>query len=151
MTAGRAGTPVEHSGPFVAEPDASDHGVFQSSTPQEIVREVRVHGNVIVPDEEVIRIAGVTVGGALDSSDVAGVELRLHDSGVFASVEVRKRHRSLTDPSDSAVILVVHEKVAVTVTPAGHLSGRCPRDCSPCPSRRPSATDAWDSRSSSTR
>lgn len=85
----------------------------------EIVREVRVHGNAAVPDAEVLRIAGISVGGALDASGVAAIEKRLKDSGLFSTIEVRKRYRSLTDPGDVALVLIVHEKIAVVVTPAG--------------------------------
>jgi hypothetical protein len=88
---------------------------------QEVVREVRVHGNAAVPDAEVLRIAGITVGAALDAGGLAAIEQRLKDSGLFSTIEVRKRFRSLTDPSDIALVLVVHEKTAVVVSSTGDI------------------------------
>ncbi|MEX1127097.1 MAG: BamA/TamA family outer membrane protein, partial [Vicinamibacterales bacterium] len=88
---------------------------------QEVVREVRVHGNAAVPDAEVLRIAGITVGAAVDAGGVAAIEQRLKDSGLFSTIEVRTRYRSLTDPNDIALILVVHEKTAVVVSSTGEI------------------------------
>ena len=79
----------------------------------EIVREVRVHGNAFVPDADVLAIAGVAVGSPVGQASVAEIQKRLKDSGLFETVEVRKRYRSLTDPSDVALVLVVHERPGV--------------------------------------
>jgi hypothetical protein len=89
--------------------------------PAEIVREIRVHGNAAVPDAEVLRIAGIAVGATLDAGSLAAIEQRLEDSGLFSTIEVRTRYRSLTDPTDIAVVLVVHEKTAVVVSPTGEI------------------------------
>jgi hypothetical protein len=88
---------------------------------QEVVGEIRVHGNASVPDAEVLRIAGVAVGAALDAGGPAAIEQRLNDSGLFSTIEVRKRYRSLTDPTDIALVLVVHEKTAVIVSSTGQV------------------------------
>ena len=77
---------------------------------QEVVREIRVHGNAAVLDDDVIKLAGLTLGQALPDGALEAVEQRLKQSGKFESVEVRKRYRSLTDPSDVAIVLVVHER-----------------------------------------
>jgi outer membrane protein assembly factor BamA len=77
---------------------------------EEIVREIRVHGNAAVLDDDVIALAGLTLGQALPDGALDAVERRLKQSGKFESVEVRKRYRSLTDPSDVAIVLVVHER-----------------------------------------
>jgi outer membrane protein assembly factor BamA len=75
-----------------------------------VIREIRVHGNAALPDDEVLRLADVAVGQALVPGTLEGVVQRLEETGTFESVEVRKRYRSLGDPSDVAIILLVHEK-----------------------------------------
>ena len=79
----------------------------------EIVREVRIHGNVYLTDAEVLAVAGVEVGDAITAESVPAIEKRLRDSGRFETVQVRKRYRSLADPTDVAIVLVVHEKPGV--------------------------------------
>lgn len=88
---------------------------------QEVVREIRIHGNAAVPDAEVLRIAGIAVGAALDASSLDTIKRRLQDSGHFATIDIRKRYRSLTDANDVALVLVVHEKTAVVNTAAGRI------------------------------
>ncbi len=46
---------------------------------------------------------------------VTSVEKRLKDSDRFETVDVRKRYRSLDDPTDVAIVLVVHERPGVDV------------------------------------
>jgi hypothetical protein len=91
------------------------------SGPDPVVREIRVHGNVAVPDAEVRRIAGVDIGTTLGSGTEAAIAARLRASGRFESVDVRVRLRSLTDPTDAALLLVVHEKPGVIVTDTGDI------------------------------
>ncbi|HJR60138.1 MAG TPA: FtsQ-type POTRA domain-containing protein [Vicinamibacterales bacterium] len=109
--------PPEGSGPFV--PEDAPLGALSASVLQETIREIRVHGNAAVPDAEVLRIAGIAVGAPIDASALAAIETRLKDSGRFESVEVRKRYRSIADPTDVALVLVVHEKTGVIATAAG--------------------------------
>jgi hypothetical protein len=84
---------------------------------QEVVREIRVHGNAAIADVEVLKIAGIAVGAPIAPDGVEQIERRLKGSGWFETVEVRKRYRSLADPSDVAIVLVVHEKATVTASP----------------------------------
>ena len=72
-----------------------------------------MHGNAYLPDEEVIRLAGVAVGAPAGDEDLEAAKQRLKDSGRFESIEVRKRYRSLTNPTDVAVVLVVHERPGI--------------------------------------
>ena len=92
------------SGPFV--PDADPQ--------QEVIAEVRVHGNAYLRDEEVIKLAGVAVGQPLAPDGIAAIERRLKASGHFDSVEVRKRYRSLDSSTDVALILLVNERAGFT-------------------------------------
>ena len=77
------------------------------------IGEIRVHGNAYLPDAEVIRLAGIELGASASDADLEAVKRRLNESGRFESVEVRRRYRSLTDPSDVAIVLVVHERAGI--------------------------------------
>jgi hypothetical protein len=110
---------AEWSGPYVPTAEAHSEKLSVPVSSQEIVREIRVHGNAAVPDAEVLRIAGVAVGASLDQAALDAIERRLKDSGRFETIEVRKRYRSITDPTDVALVLVVHEKTGVVATQAG--------------------------------
>jgi hypothetical protein len=110
----RSGDPKAHSaddwslttGPFV--PDEAE-----TQAPTEVVREVRVHGNAFLSDADVLKIAGVAVGEPLAPETLDLVARRLKDSGRFETVDVRKRYRSLSDPTDIAIVLVVHEEPGI--------------------------------------
>ena len=73
------------SGPFVADNDPQG----------EVIAEIRIHGNAYVRDDEVIKLAGVSVGQPLAADGLRAIEQRLKASGHFETVEVRKRYRSL--------------------------------------------------------
>ena len=111
------------SGPFVplSDEQAPVTPPERQSGPDPVVREIRVHGNVAVPDAEVRRIAGVDIGTPLGPGAEAAIAGRLRASGQFESVDVRIRLRSLTDPTDAALVLVVHEKPGVIVTETGEI------------------------------
>lgn len=112
--------PHEQSGPYVpdAEPQVPQGGA-------EIVGEIRVHGNAFLQDDEVLKLAGVAVGDAIDGGSVEEIRRRLRGSGKFESVEVRKRYRSLTSTTDVALVLVVHERPGVTsVASSGSIATR---------------------------
>jgi hypothetical protein len=95
--------PERRPGPFVPE-----------AAPQaEVIGEVRVHGNVHLTDAEVLAIAGVREGETLGPGTIEAIAARLSASRRFETVDVRKRYRSLTDASDVAIILVVHERRGV--------------------------------------
>jgi hypothetical protein len=98
----------------VFDAEAPTHGpAVLPDVQQEIVREVRIHGNAFLADDEVLKLARVAVGAPLDADGIAAIERRLKDSGRFETVEVRKRYRSLTDPTDVALVLLVHERPGI--------------------------------------
>ena len=80
---------------------------------QEVVREIRVHGNAYLTDAEVLALAGIAAGDPVSPETLTAIEKRLKDSGRFETIQIRKRYRSLTDPTDIAIVLVVHEKPGV--------------------------------------
>ena len=78
----------------------------------ETITEIRVHGNATIVDEEVVRLAGITVGAKLEADGLAAIERRLRDSGRFDEIQVRKRYRTL-DMDQVAIVLLVHERPGV--------------------------------------
>jgi outer membrane protein assembly factor BamA len=86
------------------------------TTPAEIIREVRVHGNASLLDADVLKLAGIALGDPVTTDSLKSIERRLKDSGRFETIEIRKRYRSLDDPTDVALVLVVHERPGVTST-----------------------------------
>ena len=81
-----------------------------AASPQEVIAEVRVHGNYATPDAEVLRLAGITIGDPLAPDAISTVTARLRASGRFQQVDVRKRYRSLTDTQQVVLILLVQEQ-----------------------------------------
>ncbi len=79
----------------------------QSAVP--VLREIRVHGNYSTPDSEVVRLAGLTLGQALEPSSIEQARVRLQRSGRFVAIDIRRRYRSLDDETDVAVVIIVQE------------------------------------------
>jgi outer membrane protein assembly factor BamA len=102
----------------------SEHGPFVEEQPPavETIHEIRVHGNAEVTDQDVIKLAGIALGDTVAADAVSSIEKRLKDSDRFETVEVRKRYRSLDDPTDVAIVVVVHERPGVTSAAAGGIT-----------------------------
>jgi hypothetical protein len=109
-------------GPFVPARETDSHPVElagESQEPaggggqQEVIGEIRIHGNAFLTDKEVLDFAGIAVGQPLAADGVDAITKRLKDSDRFETVDVRKRYRSLTNATDIAIVLVVHEKPGV--------------------------------------
>ena len=83
-------------------------GTAQSS-PAEVIAEIRIHGNVLTPDAEMRRLAGLEIGAAFTADTPALVTERLKASRRFERVEVLKRFASIADPSQIVVVVVVDE------------------------------------------
>ena len=88
-------------------------GALAQPAGSEVVAEIRIHGNYRTPDDEVLRIAGLAVGGPLEPGALEAASERLRRSGRFEAVEVRKRYRSLDDMTRVAVIVAVTERPGV--------------------------------------
>jgi outer membrane protein assembly factor BamA len=73
------------------------------------IREIRVHGNAVLSDADVVTIAGVKIGDPLTATTVDEIATRLKSSGRFESIDVRTRYRTL-DMTDVALVILVHEK-----------------------------------------
>jgi hypothetical protein len=105
-------------------PSPEEHGPCVGEAPQtvETIHEIRVHGNAEVTDEDVIKLAGIALGDTLGADAVSDIQKRLKDSDRFETVEVRKRYRSLDDPSDVAIVVVVHERPGVRSAATGGIT-----------------------------
>src|SRR5262245_54563696 len=79
----------------------------------ETVVEVRVHGNHTTPDSAVLELAGDVVGQPATDGLIAAVVRRLNESGRFTDVEVRKRYRSIENPAEVLLIIIVNERAGV--------------------------------------
>ena len=75
--------------------------------PQEVIQDIRVHGNVATSDDEIRRIAGIEVGGPVTADTIATVTERLRASRRFERVEVFKRFASIEDPSQIVLVIIV--------------------------------------------
>lgn len=89
-----------------------------SQTPREVVSEVMVHGNQIVPDTEVKSLAGIIVGSAFNDAMLAEITKRLKESGKFETIDVVKRFASIEDASRIIVVIIVSEGPVRIVMPA---------------------------------
>jgi outer membrane protein assembly factor BamA len=81
----------------------------QAQTGPGLVGEVRVHGNHTTPDDKVMTIIGDVVGKPATDALVGEVADKLEKSGQFESVDVRKRYRSIDNPDDILLMIVVDE------------------------------------------
>ena len=97
--------------PEVAATPGAESGASARGLP--VVREIRVHGNAVLSDAQVIALGGIAAGDVLHPGAGAAVARRLRESGRFEAVEVRERSRGLTSGRDVALVLLVHEKPGV--------------------------------------
>jgi outer membrane protein assembly factor BamA len=79
-----------------------------------VIAEVRVHGNHTTPDADILGLAGLTTGGDASASALGAAERALRASGRFADVTILRRFRSIDDPTDILVLIVVDEHAAVS-------------------------------------
>ncbi len=80
---------------------------------RETIAEIRIHGNVTIRDDEVLKLAGIAVGAPLEANALDAIKQRLRNSGRFDEVDVRKRYRTLA-MDEVALVLLVHERAGVT-------------------------------------
>ena len=82
---------------------------FSRIDQQEVVADIRVHGNVATPDQDIITLAGISVGAPLPANAPADIAARLRASKKFEKVEVLKRFASIEDPTRIVLVIVVDE------------------------------------------
>lgn len=74
-----------------------------------IVGEVRVHGNHTTPDADILGLIGDVVGKPATDQLITELHDKLEKSGRFDGVEIRKRFRSIENPDDILLMIVVDE------------------------------------------
>ena len=116
----------------LATPAAAQAPELAPSGVEGRIAEIRVHGNHTTPDADVLAIAGLQVGEAATAERLADAEAKLRASRRFAAIEVRRRYRSIADPSEILVVLLVDELPGIS---AGNLV--------PGPLRRLRASMMW--------
>jgi hypothetical protein len=76
----------------------------------ERLADVVVHGNHTTPDDDVIALAGLTVGGPLAADAVAAATKRLESADRFEAVEIRKRYRSIERFDEVVLVILIDER-----------------------------------------
>jgi outer membrane protein assembly factor BamA len=84
-------------------------GVLAQSAAPGVVGEVRVHGNHTTPDADILTIVGDVVGKPATDALVSDITTSLEKSGRFDGIEVRRRFRSIDNPDDILLMVVVDE------------------------------------------
>ncbi len=72
--------------------------------------DVVVHGNHTTPDDEVIAIAGLTLGAPLAPDAIAAATKRLESADRFEAVEIRKRYRSIERVDEVVLVILIDER-----------------------------------------
>jgi outer membrane protein assembly factor BamA len=99
--------------------------VALAQTSPGVVGEVRVHGNHTTPDADIFALVGDVIGKPATDQLVAEIQVKLERSDRFDGVEVRKRFRSIENPDDILLMIVVDEVPAVD-----------PNDLTPSPMKK---------------
>jgi outer membrane protein assembly factor BamA len=86
---------------------------FLLASPSQTVVEIRCHGNYSIPDEEVLRIAGVSPGLVIEDSGLTEIKDRLYRSRRFEWVDVSTRSRTLAATDQVILVITVKEKQGV--------------------------------------
>ena len=78
------------------------------------IGEIRVHGNYATPDEDVLVLSGLKIGEPATDERLAAAQKAIEASDRFDDVDVRRRFRSIDDPADILVMILVRERPGVT-------------------------------------
>jgi outer membrane protein assembly factor BamA len=75
----------------------------------ETIAEIRVHGNHISSDADILALSGLTIGAPFTATTIADVKAKLKRAGRFDDIDVLKRYASIADPTRIVVVIVVNE------------------------------------------
>jgi hypothetical protein len=81
----------------------------QGPAAAEVIAEVRIHGNLVATEAEVLAAAAIQIGAPVAAGLLEEVAARLRATGRFQRVEVAKRFASISDPSQVVIVIVVDE------------------------------------------
>jgi len=109
-------------------------GAGAAQPPADVIAQIQVHGNMLTPGDEVIRLADVHVGMPFQATTIDAVTERLRASRRFVGVEVLKRYASISDPTQILLVLIVDDgrvevnwETGEVKAPSGLTGGRGPR------------------------
>ncbi len=77
--------------------------------PVERLAGVRVQGNTLTAEADIVRLAGLEVGAEVTPAAIAEATARLERQGRFSHVEILKRYASIADLSQILLVIVVDE------------------------------------------
>ena len=83
--------------------------VFLQTPAPEVIAEIRIHGNLVATDEEILKLAGIAIGARFEPGTIDEVRTRLERDGRFQDVQVLKRYASITDMSKIVIVIVANE------------------------------------------
>jgi outer membrane protein assembly factor BamA len=75
----------------------------------EVIADIRVHGNHLTADADVIQMSGLVKGAPVAADTLDAAKRKLKASGKFDDVDVLKRYASIDDPTQILIMLVVNE------------------------------------------
>jgi hypothetical protein len=76
---------------------------------RDVLADIRIQGNVLTPDDEVRRLAGLELGMPIVPNTAEEVATRLRATRRFERVEVLKRFASISDPTQIVLVVIVDE------------------------------------------
>jgi outer membrane protein assembly factor BamA len=85
----------------------------EAQAPRDTIAEIRVHGNHTTPDADVLALAGLTLGEEASAERLDAAQARLRATDRFEDVQVLRRYRSIANPSEILVVVVIDEHPAV--------------------------------------
>jgi outer membrane protein assembly factor BamA len=77
---------------------------------EETIVEVLIRGNIRIPDEVIIRLAGIKIGTPAAGLSIEDLKQKLMRSGKFEWVAAAKRYRSLVRTDRAVLMITVKEK-----------------------------------------
>lgn len=91
----------------------------QTPGPGEVIADIRVHGNHLTSDADVVKLSGLTKGAPVTVDTVAIATKQLKSSDKFDDVQVLKRFASIEDPTQILIMIVVNEGPVQIELPEG--------------------------------
>ena len=97
---------------------------------------IRVHGNYVAQEADVVALSGLVVGEPATQATIDAAADRLKRSGRFSDVTIQRRYASIADPAQVLLVIVVDEWAAAEDIVPGI-------DPAPGPIRRVRAAAMW--------
>jgi outer membrane protein assembly factor BamA len=80
---------------------------------EETITEILIRGNIKIPDETIIRLAGIQIGAPAAALSIEDLKQKLLHSGKFEWVDAARRYRSLTRTDHVVLMITVREKRSI--------------------------------------